>query len=91
MHYRVTSKQYKWSYVCGPSPVPLLGLTIGNAIERADHLFGDREAVVSIHQNRRITFSQLKEQVSPFQRSFLFLSYMIIVHMIIDNRFLIGF
>ena len=64
--FRVTNEQYKWSYVCGPCPEPLLGLTIGNAVDRASVMFGGREAVVSIHQDLRISFSQLKDHVRVY-------------------------
>lgn len=47
----------------GPSHRPLLGLTVGGAIDRAANLFGDTEAIVSRHQNIRKTFSQVKEEV----------------------------
>lgn len=38
---------------------PLLGLTIGQAIDRARDLFADRDAVVSVHQGIRKTFFDL--------------------------------
>ena len=54
---------YKWSYVSNPGQEPLKALTIGEALNRADELYGHREAVVSVHQGIRCTYSQLKIQV----------------------------
>ncbi|KAB7505740.1 Acyl-CoA synthetase family member 2, mitochondrial [Armadillidium nasatum] len=56
----------EWSYAMGPSDVPLLGLTIGKALDQAAESFGDTEAVVSVHQSIRRTFSEVKEE--GFQR-----------------------
>lgn len=54
---------FEWSYVSTPSSEPLLGLSIGQVVDRAERRFGDREAVVSVHQAVRRTFSQVKEEV----------------------------
>jgi len=54
----------KWSYVCGPAPKPLLGLTIGQAVDRAENLYGDREGVVDVAQNKRNTFSELRAEIN---------------------------
>ncbi|XP_063598867.1 medium-chain acyl-CoA ligase ACSF2, mitochondrial-like [Penaeus indicus] len=53
---------FAWSYVSTPGSEPLLGLSIGGAVDRAERRFGDREAVVSVHQGVRKTFSQVKEE-----------------------------
>ena len=55
--------QSKWSYVCGPGQPPLLGLTIGQAVDRAEDMFGDREALVVSHQNIRRTFTEIRQEV----------------------------
>ena len=55
--------QSKWSYVCGPGYPPLMGLTIGQAVDRAEDMFGDREALVVTHQNIRRTFTEVKQEV----------------------------
>lgn len=39
-------------------------MTVGNLIDEAAEKYPNREAIVSIHQNRRITFSELKHEVS---------------------------
>lgn len=53
-----------WSYLSGGGQKPLLGLTIGQAMDRARDLYGDREAVVSVHQDIRKTFYDLHKDVS---------------------------
>ncbi|CAL4120561.1 unnamed protein product, partial [Meganyctiphanes norvegica] len=52
----------EWSYLHVPGKDSLMGLTLGQMVDRADHLFGDREAVVSIHEGIRKTFSQVKHE-----------------------------
>jgi len=53
----------KVSYASGTSDKPLLGMTIGEAFDRTVSLHADREAIISIHQNMRLTYRQLSEQV----------------------------
>ena len=43
------------SYTCGISAFPLLGITIGDMLNRIAHRFPDTEAVVSVHQDIRWT------------------------------------
>lgn len=57
----------------GPSEVPLVGLTVGGTLDRAADLFGDNEAIVSLHQNVRKTFSQVQEDVSTAHQRFPFM------------------
>jgi fatty-acyl-CoA synthase len=59
------------SYVHGPSLTPLLGETIGASLDRATAAYGNREALVSCHQNLRFTFSQLHAEVERVARAFL--------------------
>lgn len=54
----------KVSYASGTSDKPLLGMTIGEAFDRTVSLHADREAIISIHQNMRLTYRQLSEQVN---------------------------
>jgi fatty-acyl-CoA synthase len=46
------------SYTCGPNR-PLLELTIGDLLHRTAGRFGDRLAVVSRHQEQRLTWAEL--------------------------------
>ncbi|KAB7502532.1 Salicylyl-CoA synthase / salicylate adenylyltransferase, partial [Armadillidium nasatum] len=59
----------------GPSDVPLLGLTIGKALDQAAESFGDTEAIVSVHQRIRRTFSQVKEESEKLAAGFLALGF----------------
>src|SRR3954451_18375601 len=43
------------SYVHGASSIPLLGLTIGEALNEAAARFADRDPVVACHQGIRLT------------------------------------
>jgi fatty-acyl-CoA synthase len=48
----------KLSYARGPAR-PLLDVTIGDLLYQTAERFGDREAAVSCHQDRRLTWAQL--------------------------------
>jgi fatty-acyl-CoA synthase len=52
------------SYVSGTSDRPLLGLTIGDMFDQTVEKFPDNEALVSRHQNIRLTYRQLQQQVN---------------------------
>ncbi|HTK59495.1 MAG TPA: AMP-binding protein [Sphingomicrobium sp.] len=51
------------SHFKGPSGPPLIEHTIGEALRIAAEQWGDREALVSVHQQVRLTWSELLEQV----------------------------
>ena len=57
----------EWSYLSVKGEKGLLGMTVGQTLDRAEVLFGDREAVVSVHQNVRKTFQQLNADVSAIE------------------------
>ena len=59
------------SYASGPSDKPLLGSTIGKFFDYATGQYADREAVVSIHQQIRFTYSQLAERVNTLAKAFI--------------------
>jgi fatty-acyl-CoA synthase len=59
------------SYVHGTGTVPLLGETIGASLDRAAEEFGDRDALISCHQNVRYTYRQLRHEVSRAARALL--------------------
>lgn len=54
----------KPSYYRGARNEPLKEMTVGNLIDFAAENYPNREAIVSIHQNRRITFFDLKHEVN---------------------------
>lgn len=54
------------SYVCGLSDEPLLNTTIGAAFDDTVRVHGDRPALISCHQNIRLTYAQLSDRVDAF-------------------------
>jgi fatty-acyl-CoA synthase len=61
------------SYAHGTSDVPLLGDTIGAALERTTRQFGDREALVDRPSGRRWTFTELDAAVDTVARGLMHL------------------
>ena len=59
------------SYVCGTSDVPLLGVTIGRALDQAAQHWSDREALVSPSHDVRWTWKELKERTDALAAGFL--------------------
>ncbi|HEX2915433.1 MAG TPA: AMP-binding protein [Chloroflexia bacterium] len=59
------------SYVSGTSEKPLLGVTIGDAFDQTVSKFPDHEALVSRHQNIRLTWRQLQEKVNQLARGLM--------------------
>jgi fatty-acyl-CoA synthase len=59
------------SYASGISNTPLLGDTIGDNLDRTIAKFPGREALVSVHQDLRYTYSQFGEAVDRCARAFI--------------------
>ena len=59
------------SYTSGASLVPLLGETIGANLDRTVSRYGDNEALVSVHQNLRYTYSEFNDAVNLVARGLL--------------------
>src|SRR4051794_23642047 len=59
------------SYAQGAASTPLLGGTIGASLERTVARHGDREALVVRHQQIRLTYSDLDEQVDRLANALL--------------------
>ncbi len=59
------------SYAHGITSTPLLGDTIGENLHRTVQKFGDREAIVSRHQNYRATYRQMWEQTGVIARALM--------------------
>jgi fatty-acyl-CoA synthase len=59
------------SYLHGASPVPLLGETIGENLDRTAARFPDRDAVISVHQGIRQTYAQFMDAVEEVARGLL--------------------
>ena len=61
----------KLSYLSGTSDKPLFGITIGDMFDDIAARFGENDALVSVHQNKRFTYHQLKEIVDSCAKAFL--------------------
>jgi fatty-acyl-CoA synthase len=59
------------SYAHGITSTPLLGDTIGANLRRTVEKFGDREALVSRHQNYRATYKQMWEEIGLVARGLM--------------------
>ncbi len=59
------------SYVSGASSVPLLGETVGENLRRTVERFPDREALVVVHQDVRLTYRQFWDETSLIARALL--------------------
>jgi fatty-acyl-CoA synthase len=59
------------SYAHGASPVPLLGETVGDNLDRIARRFPENDAVVSVHQNRRLTYAQFAAETDRLAKAFL--------------------
>ncbi len=59
------------SYAHGASPVRLLGETVGENLDRVARRFPDHDAVVSVHQNRRLTYAQFAAETDRLAKAFL--------------------
>ena len=59
------------SYVHGTTTAPLLGQTIGASLDHIAARFGDRDALISCHQNARYTYAQLLDEVNRAARGLL--------------------
>jgi fatty-acyl-CoA synthase len=59
------------SYVHGTATVPLLGQTIGASLDRIAAQVGDRDALISCHQNARFTYAELLDEVNRAARGLL--------------------
>src|ERR671933_2001580 len=59
------------SYAHGTATTALLGETIGDNLDRAVAAYGEREALVSVHQGLRYTYAELGEAVQRSARALL--------------------
>lgn len=51
------------SYIQGHTDSHLVHTTVGECLDATTQRFPDREALVSLHENIRLNFAQLKEEV----------------------------
>ncbi len=60
----IVQNGYHWSYTSGISDIPLLGLTIGDLFDQTVEKYPDHPALISRHQNIRLTYRELQDQVN---------------------------
>lgn len=53
------------SYIQGYTKFRLINKTVGHCLDATAQKFPDREALVVLHENIRLTFAQFKEEVGP--------------------------
>src|SRR5690606_37043996 len=58
--------QVRLSYAYGTSSQPLLGMTTGEKFDQACEQYAERDAVVRLHQDIRLSYRQLQDQVNAF-------------------------
>jgi non-ribosomal peptide synthetase component F len=56
------------SYACGPREPPLIDSTVGDHFACIVSQYGDREAVISKHQNHRLTYASLDAKSNALAR-----------------------
>ena len=59
------------SYSSGTSESPLLGMTIGEMLDRTAETYPDNEALVALHQDIRWTYKEFQQKVDEAARAFL--------------------
>jgi hypothetical protein len=64
-----TNKKLSYFNIVGQTP--LLGFTTGDMINQSAEKYGDKDALVVPFQNIRLTFNQLKDEVSGIDSYFM--------------------
>jgi fatty-acyl-CoA synthase len=59
------------SYAHGAGGVPLIGETIGDNLDRIARRVPDADAVVSVHQNSRLTYAEFASETDRLARAFV--------------------
>mgnify|MGYP002716824932 FL=1 len=57
-----TVKLISYKHIGGNTP--LIYKTVGDVLDKTAEKYGDRTAIVSCYQNKRITYREVKEQVT---------------------------
>ncbi|MGI9525243.1 MAG: AMP-binding protein [Hyphomicrobiaceae bacterium] len=59
------------SYASGTTNQPLVYATVGQLLDRAAGLFGEREAIIGLAESRRLTYSQLQTDANKLARAMI--------------------
>ncbi len=62
---------FEGSYATGTGALPLLGITIGDMLNSISSRFPETDAVVSMHQNIRWTYSELRRRTDELARALM--------------------
>lgn len=65
----------KWSYFHRGGKDPLIGMTIPEIFAEVAHTQPHREAVVSLHQNRKLSYAELSEAIDRLARGLIGLGF----------------
>ncbi|MEM8685801.1 MAG: AMP-binding protein [Pseudomonadota bacterium] len=65
------AKTVKLAHLMGPTDTPLVNKTIGQAVNDAAVQFGDQDAIVSVHQDIRLSFRELATKTDQLACGFL--------------------
>ncbi|MEM7373575.1 MAG: AMP-binding protein [Bacteroidota bacterium] len=62
---------YTHSYACGISSTPLLGITIGDMLDRTANTFPNNDALIVRHQNIRYSYREFRQKVNTCARALM--------------------
>src|SRR5579859_6377842 len=66
-----SQQEREWSYTSAISDTPLLGLTIGDMFDQTVETYPDHPALISRHQQIRLTYRELQRQVNQCAKALL--------------------
>lgn len=67
----ISSPKTGLSYTCGDSNIALLGKCVGEVLDDTAERYPDNDCLIVLHQDRRYSYRQFKEQVDAAARGFL--------------------
>ena len=67
--------ELRWSYTSATSDTPLLGLTIGDMFDVTVERYPDHPALISRHQNVRLSYRELQAQVNQCAKGLMQLGF----------------
>ena len=74
-HSSTKHDELRWSYTSATSDTPLLGLTIGDMFDLTVEKYPDHPALISRHQNVRLSYRELQAQVNQCAKGLMQLGF----------------
>jgi len=74
-HSSTDHDELRWSYTSATSDTPLLGLTIGDMFDLTVKKYPDHPALISRHQNVRLSYRELQAQVNQCAKGLMQLGF----------------